>query len=818
MKLFSNHDILLILLVCLSVSGVLFPDEIETAVEISISDSMYVDSLNVKEQLIDSLYYSADSVKYDSKKEQIDLMGHAKVKYHTSNIQAEEISINLQTEQAYSTGESMLKDGSHFLVGNKIYYDVNTQWGIIENGASKFDQGYYYGEEIRKIDKEIFDVDKGLFTTCNSQHPHFYIQADKLRLYKGDKIVAKPLIFYVNHFPVLALPFGTFTIKRGRKTGILVPSPGYNKVDGKFIENIAFYYAFKEYADLTLYFDYFERTGWETGLKGIYKKRYRYNGDFLASLKKQITGPDNSNYEWHLKYKHHSDFRNNTTLDADLDFVSSKKVWEGSVDIDERLSEKITSKISFKKPLCGSSLRIYSRYTDDFKNEKKDIILPSITFLLPSKPISELFISKDNFDADVWWTNFSYSYNFKGINQGQINDPDANIEDILYKSKKDSVGNYINQHNQGIKQSVRLTYSYKYKGWLYLNQSLYYNEAWFDRDKNDNKYVRGADYYSSSKTSFSLYGLKEIPQFYITAVRHIITPSISYIYQPDFSGNDKFYSFGGINLKNSDRQRKISMSLENKWQLKLFKGKDRGDKKINDFFKIYSTLNYDFEAENKGFSYLNHSLYLKPGTIKHLIMDLSSYPTLKITQNTYDFKIKGNNINDWDFGLENWNFDLKSKISFSQDATYIDYFPESENRFVSNQFFQSDSLDWDQSETISSLEEIDMLKQDRKNWTFSLSHLLKTNKTMFENREFTNDLRTSISAKITKNWFVNYQNYIDLEKQELVSHRITLTRDLHCWKIVFKYVKERSYWSYSFKLFNIQLPDDLKFRTSDHRK
>ena len=36
-------------------------------------------------------------------------------------------------------------------------------------------------------------------------------------------------------------------------------------------------------------------------------------------------------------------------------------------------------------------------------------------------------------------------------------------------------------------------------------------------------------------------------------------------------------------------------------------------------------------------------------------------------------------------------------------------------------------------------------------------------------------------------------------------------------KLAFKYTKQGDYWSYQFKLFNIELPEDLKFSTKDNK-
>ncbi len=783
-----------------------------------VEDSLEIDSLKIVEFETDSLFYSADSVFYFSLEDKIKLTGNAAIKYENSNIKADTISIDLKKEQAFSKGQSFLQDGTQILLGREIYYDFNQKVGLIKHGASKFDKGFYYGDEIRKVGKKTYDVDNGKFTTCSSLNPHFYIHAYKFRLYRNDKIVAKPIIFSVNHFPVFILPCGTFTVKRGRERGILVPSPGYNSVDGKFIENIAFYYPYKNYADIILAFNYYEKTGWEVDFNGIYKKRYSYYGNFDTRFQKKIQGPDVSRQEWYIKTKHHSDLSNRKTFDVNLEFLSSTRVFEGSTDIDERLIEKITSSLAYKKPFLNSILNLSAKYVDNLEEEKKDITLPSISYSLPSKPVYELFISDDDkIQEDSWFKGFSFSYSFLATHIGDINDPDANFEDVIYKTKTDSLGNHITQHNAGVKHYGRLSYTYKYKGWLNLSQSISGNEAWFDRDTSGTRFVRGSDYKTSTNLSFSLYGAKEIPRFYIKAVRHIITPSLSFSYRPDFTENSKYYSFGGISLNRGSKQRSISISLTNKWQLKLAETETKKERKLNDFFKISSKLSYNFEAEGKGFSNVSHTINLNPKSISFDFFNLSIRPWGTLTQDPYELKFNDWDRSKWDLGISNWTFNLNTKLTLSGDANYIDYFPEPENEFVTGRFFQDDTLTVEEERIITTLKELEELSRDKKNWSISFSHTYKTNKTNFENKNYTSDLRMSLSAKISKNWSVSYNNYINLKDNELVSHNFTITRDLHCWKIVFKYTKQGDYWNYQFKLFNIKLPDALQFRTSDHK-
>jgi lipopolysaccharide assembly outer membrane protein LptD (OstA) len=782
----------------------------ETDIKIAVDESVpKADSLE-----LDSLFYKADSVFYSVENEKIDLISNAEITYHTSKIQADVISIDMNKNQAVADGETILTDNDQVVLSEQLHFDLETQWGIVFDGGSRFDKGFYYGKEMRKVDEKVFDVEDGSFTTCDHAEPHFYILSNKLRLYHNDKVIAKPIVFYVNHFPIMWLPFGTFTVKRGRHSGILVPSPNYTNEKGKSLEDIALFYGYSDYADVLLIMDYYEKTGWAVELLTDYVKRYEFNGKLSTKLLKDIQNPQFTRYDWSLSYQHSHTFRDNKSLGINLNFVSSKKIWEGSADLDERLNEMITSSISYQQPLWGRNLYLSGRYTDDLKNEKKTITLPSVSYLLPSKPIYELFLKGDK-KSDAWWSDFSYSYNIRALHEGRIDDPDADFWDILYKTKKDSLGEYITQHNAGIKHGTSLSYNSTLRGWLNFSQSLSYNEAWFDRDKNNKKLVRGYDYYTNSKIHFSLYGVKTFPNFYLKAVRHIITPTISFSYRPDFSHNEKFYRFGGISLNTGVKSRAIRYQVANKWQLK-FTGKEN-DIKLNDFVTTSSSISYDMEKEGKKFTNISHSIGMNTGDFTYKIATLSIDPSYSITQETYNLKLKEWDYKKWDWAISNWVFNLTNRLSVSGNATYLDYFPKEKNRFITKKYFEADSLEVTEKTPLEmTLEDLDELEAKQNNWSITLNHTYRTSKQQNLLKDYNSELRTALNFDLTKNWQCSYSNTYDIKDKKLMGYNITLRRKLHCWQINFSYQKSPGYWRYDLRIFNLALDDALQLKTSDH--
>ncbi len=776
-------------------------DTLLAVVDSLANDSLLtrMDSLAVKDSLPDdSLFYSADSIYYFVKDEQIALKGNANVDYKTNKIKSDSINIDFAKDQTSSVGQVWMEDGDQLIIGDEVHYDINSQKGYIIQGASKFEKGYYYGQELRKVDANVFDVDHGIFTTCEGAEPHFYIKTKYMRMYKGDKVVAKPVVFYVNYIPVFGLPFGTFSIKRGRNTGILVPEPGYNKIDGKYIKNIAFYYHYLDMADATIYFDYMEKTGWLTGLQGNYAKRYSYTGNLDASFRKSIYSAKSFRYDWYINERHSQQFGNHTELNANLNFVSSKSIFAGDTDVDKRLMETISSAIDFRKPLFNSTLSATANYSQNLKDNTRTITLPYLSYSLPSKPVYELFIAKNDslVSKEYWWKDFSYSYSFLGTQYGSINEKNADIWDILYKNKSDSAGTYINQHNAGIRHSWGLRYNYKMWQWLNLTQSLGGNEVWFDRDKKKNMITRGNDYSYNASTNFSIYGSARFQNIPLTAIRHIITPNVGFNYTPDFRKNQRFYSFNGIGLNSGKKARTMNFSLGNKWQFKL-KGKDDKEIKINDLISTNSSIYYNLEAKTKKFGNLGHSISLRPGAVKTPLFSVSYDNSTSLSQNPYNFDLE--------------NYSYSNNMTLSGEAKYTDYFPVAPNRFVSSKFYtDQDTADVNNAETIDDVEKL----AKAGSWNLSLNHSFSKNvKTKFK----ATDLHTNLTFKLTQSWAITYNNYYDLKTKEMMSQGLTLTRDLHCWRLDFRWTKSVDFWDYRIVLVNVKLPESLKIQTSGRK-
>ncbi|MDP8221595.1 MAG: hypothetical protein P9X26_09625, partial [Candidatus Stygibacter frigidus] len=291
---------------------------------------------------------------------------------------------------------------------------------------------------------------------------------------------------------------------------------------------------------------------------------------------------------------------------------------------------------------------------------------------------------------------------------------------------------------------------------------------------------------------------------------------------PDFSENDNLRNLSGYSVSSGDKQQKVSFSLGNTWQLKLRETEGRKEKNINDLFKVSSSISYDFENKNtgyndgKGFSSLSHSIDLNPESITLGIIDLSIEPNGSITQDVYDPKLNFSDMFKWNWGVSNWNFNVNTKLRIGGNASYAEYFPIESNPFTSNQFMLADSVSMETEEEYTTLEEIADLQREENSWSLSVTHSYRLTQSSYESHDYTSNLKSSFTAQLTKNWNFSYSNYYDINEKKMVNQTFTLLRELHCWQLEFRYTRQEYYWNYSFKLFNIKLPDSLIFKTSDN--
>ncbi len=154
-------------------------------------------------------------------------------------------------------------------VGAETTYSEGAQW-IVQGDLDSVEQGRLFGSSAR-------------FTTCELEDPHSYFQARELKVIGGQVLVARSVRMYIDDVPIFWLPFIAQNLGSGRASGILTPtfsindivrtSSGYNRR----VSNLGYYWAMSDYTDVMLAMDWFSEN--YTALQG--GLRYRWARQFL---------------------------------------------------------------------------------------------------------------------------------------------------------------------------------------------------------------------------------------------------------------------------------------------------------------------------------------------------------------------------------------------------------------------------------------------------------------------------------------------------------------------------------------------------------
>ena len=815
----------------------------------SVFDTHHADSIDapidsVKTQKPSSvgldtlLEYNASIVDVRVPGKKIYLTGKAEVKYKTMHLTAEKIALDWETnliiaegvpdtvyKPSENPGDSImtivwrglptLSDAGDVMHGMKMIYNYKTEKGRVIQGRTEFEGGFYSGESMKRISKETINITHGYFTSCDlDEDPHYYFRSRRIKVMINDKVIAKPVIFYFGHIPVAALPFAVFPNKRGRHSGILVPTYGESAREGRFIRGLGYYWAASQYFDASLKMDYFDRAGVMFRSDMRYNIRYVLNGSISGSLTRKNFVGGNKERRWDLRINHRHDIDPTSNFAIKGWFVSDNRFYKDlSSNFDARLSRKIRSDATYSKSWTEQRLSLSANLSQerDIETGRTSQVLPQLRFSMSQRPLfgkpsrssdAQSFSSaRSRRDEPAWYQSINISYN-------------ANLNNSQARGGKfkESVNRYIN-HNASLNMNVPK----KLFGWLTLGQSLSYEERWYDRYRK-NRFNAALNAVESDTVSgfaarriFS-YNLSSSTRIYgmftpnigkIQAIRHIITPNLSLSYQPDFSVPkwgyvDTYYDTTGRKIiaqrlfdgVSTSARRSISFSVGNLFQMKTLDGEK--EKKF-ELFTLNFSSGYNFEADKFKFSNLNSSFRSSP--IRNLNINMSANHSLyKLDDETGNLinKLLFMDKNAWQTGsilrLNNFNAGASISLQGSKKGERGDEKAETDQKVV---------IDDVTGELVSEQEYYDRLYEPGGNrfevndrfsgldipWRMSLSLSFTLNK--YDPKRPTKNYYLDISGmevQLTKNWKINYSAHYDIELKRIVNQSFTIYRDLHCWE------------------------------------
>lgn len=825
------------------------PDSVSIITDSTSTDSLASDSTKASDDFMleSKIVYDADIVSLSKTKNKIYLFGNANITYENMTLSAAKIVIDQNDNYLFaegiidtvdSLGNPIFKDtpvfterGEEPMYGNNLRYDFETKRGKIVYGKTQMSPGYYKGEDIFKISKNTMLVRDGYFTSCEYiDNPHFYFRSDKMRVMVKDKIVAKPVYFYIADVPLAVIPFGVFPNKKGRRSGIIIPSYGESAYGGRFLKDIGYYWAPNDYFDATLLTDYYDKLGFVYDADLSYNLRYSLSGRISGRYYPTDPNTGANRERWGINFSHRQTIDPTTKLTASGKFQSDKTYeTDNNSSFASRTNQVITSNLTLSKRFKGTknSMTLNLSRTENLQNGNINYTFPQLSFSRSQTSIYETFFGKSGTGKRAWYQEIYFSYNSRAIRKG------SRILQTADSTYKETI-------KQGANHNLRFNSPQKIFGYFNITPSVSYKETWADEtttaylDESTNTIVtsqkKGFAARRTFNTSMSLkttiYGMFEPNIGSLKFIRHKMDPSISYTYTPDFSS--PFYGYYNTIIDTTGKEHKIdkfsnspfggtpknesqnlSYSISNLFQAKLI-DEDLNESKM-DLFNLNFSGNYDFKKDSLNWGDLRTSFRANPGkrvsislssshsfykagrngtgTRNVFLLDKGMLPRLKTLNGTLSFS-----LSDKDFTAKD-----KDKKGESKDSDTE--FENVDESFEDDMNIESDEenlmgLNTDLENTLSSLEKgrSDVLIPWKVNVNLNYSY----NRSNIFNPIERIDLGVNSSIDLTQNWKIRWNLRFDWENKEISYQNFSITRDLHCWVMTFN-------WQPSFGFYRFQI-------------
>lgn len=227
------------------------------------ADSVATDSVAGKKQPIDApIQYEANDSIVFTQGGYAHLFGQGKVNYQRIELQADAITMNMDSSTVYArgvadtagvvSGTPIFKDGDTPYESQIMRYNFKTKKGFINDIVTQQGEGYVVSKESKKGANDELYLRHGQYTTCdNHDHPHFYLKLSMAKVRPKKNVVFGPAQLVVEDVPLpIAVPFGFFPFSSSYSSGFIMPTYGDELNRGFYLRDGGYYFAISDKMDL----------------------------------------------------------------------------------------------------------------------------------------------------------------------------------------------------------------------------------------------------------------------------------------------------------------------------------------------------------------------------------------------------------------------------------------------------------------------------------------------------------------------------------------------------------------------------------------
>lgn len=857
----------------------------------AIDDSIRLDSINRKKAngLEAPIHYVAqDSMVYDATTKTAHLYGSAKVDYENMNLTSDRIYMSLDSNLVHATGtpdstekggvrnKPKFKMGQDEYESDKMSFNFKTKKGFINNVYTAQEEGFLTSERSKRDSSGVIYLQHGRYTTCDEEHPDFYIALSRAKVRPGKDVVFGPAYLVVADVPLpLAIPYGFFPFTKSYSSGFIMPSYGDEQARGFYLRDGGYYFAMSDKWDLKLLGEIYTKGSWGISVASNYRKRYRYNGSFLFSFQDTRTGdkglPDYTRQKsFKVQWSHRQDPKANpfSSLSASVNFASSSYERNNlnSMYNPQTLTQSTrTSSVSWSTTFSSIGMTLSS--TANLSQNMRD---SSIAMTLPDLNISISrfypFRRRTMVGKERWYEKISMSYT--GHIQNSINTK----EDKLLHS------NLVKDWRNGWQHNIPISGNFTLFNYINVSPSFNFTDRMYTQ-----KVMRSWDQTAQSEVADTTYGFHNVYDWNLSmsastklygfwtpsrkifgdkiqAIRHVITPQVSFSYAPDF-GASRYGYYDSYQRTNADgtvelvqyspyrdalygvpgvgKSENISWSVSNNIEMKVKSDKDStGFRKISIIDELGARMSYNAAAKVRRWSDLQMSIRLK--WWKNYTFNMNAvFATYAYELNKDGVPVVGTHT-EWGKGRFGRFQGMSQNFSFTLNPeTLRKWFGHSDEEEDERKNNDEEGIDTN----IESNVDEDMIEGQRgarkkdsgktetdhdgymkfsMPWSLTIGYgitmrenqdVKKFNyKTMRYPYKFSQTLNVSGNVRISDGWNISFSSGYDFESHSMSMTTASLQRDLHCFNMSCQVVlAPYTSYNFTFRCNASTLTDALKY-------
>ncbi len=829
-------------------------------------------------------YNAEDSIYFQLKQQKIKMYGQSHIDYGDISLEADRTDVDMRNKTIRSTsrtdstgkalGKPVFSDVQDSYQTDNILYNFDSKRAQIKGVVTEQDGAFMHGADVRKNEKDEMFIRNAKYTTCNLEHPHFFIQSEKLKVIPGNKVVSGP--FHLKFRDVstpLAFPFGMFPQPKKQTSGIIFPSYGEERRRGFFLRNGGYYWAINDYLDLRATGDIYTR-----GAKGLtvntnYKKRYAFSGSmnfsYTQNISDDIENPLRTNDFWY-RWSHSQQSAGSSSFSASVSLGTSTYNENSNLvaqDFARSTQSQYSSNVSYSKRFVGTpfNMTLNARQNQNLATGIMNVNLPDFSFNTSRQyPFKNLINSSNNPLAKL-----NFSHNMTATNQltNRISNPfqfdvvNFDPSDLDSLTFKDDLQTILDYGKFGIRHQVPVSTSLSLLKFFTLSPSFNYNEVWFSKElaysylpgeeavrvDTINGFSRASSWTSGVSLNTLVYGTYFFDgDSKVQAIRHVMTPSVSFSYNPDFSGPErgvyqelqvsptdtirisKYQGFAYASPSGFE-SRSLNISLQNNLEMKVLDPEDTitGTKKVKVFDNLSMSTGYNFAADSFKLANINWSTrtsFFKNAMSVAVGGQVDPYI---YTEGPTENGIRVDRF-AWNAGRglgqlsqSNVALTLRLKPKSDRDEEEEEDFTDptrTRDQFGDDPFNPVDEF----GNPIEGAEEAEYnYLQNNPNeyvdfnipWTLNVSYSVNRVKRGLAKVEYRHTLSFSGSLKLTPKTNISVNSGYDIDNKEFTQTRINISRDLHCWGLTFGWVPFGRFQSFSLVIKpKASLLQDLKLQ------